>query len=83
MWKLTVGQVIKFKNNYGDWQYERVFAIGECPKHRMLHYIRITDNGHVPSEKDILSGELDCGCLGEIKSGPLPLNKLEKGSEYV
>lgn len=78
--KFKIGQVVKFKNLEGNWQYERVFAIGKCERHLGLNHVRITIRGYTPSASDIEDGGVDCGCLGDIKTGPLALNAKEKGA---
>lgn len=73
---LKVGQVVKFTNAYGDKQYERIFAIGQCPRHKGLNHIRITTQGRIP---DTNNPREDCGCLGDIVGGVYPLSKKERG----
>lgn len=79
--KFRIGQVVKFKGNKDQWVYEKVFAIGKCDvNHVGLNYVRVTNHGVVPNNIDIGNGVVDCGCLGDIKSGPLALNSKEKGA---
>lgn len=72
--KFKIGQVIKFRNMSGYWQYERIFAIGNCSRHKGLNRIRVTHMGEVfhPVGREGNDG-FGCGCLGEIEKGPLPL----------
>ena len=67
--KFKVGEVIKFKGLDGNWKYERIFAIGNCPRHIGTNWIRVTDGGTL----------VNCGCLGDIKGGPYHLTRKERG----
>lgn len=78
--KFKVGQVVKFKGNWDQWKYEKVFAIGKCIRHTGNSYVRVTSNGVIPNNENIEDGSSDCGCLGDIKMGPLALNAKEKGA---
>lgn len=76
MRKLKVGQVVKFRNFHGDVQYERIFEIGKCQRHKNLNWERLTIKGRIPNASNIND---DCGCIGDIEGGLRPLSKKERG----